>query len=289
MSDLKNFLDSNKYSLRYGEITRFRDPFKSKDNRDIWATQIDWNTYIMGNWSTGEKVVISEEKTISYAEKAEYAYRSLVAEQEAENKKKDVATKVKTIFEMADDASNDHPYLLRKGIDPVDIKQINDMLIIPIYSIGDIVPADELQSIQFIYPDGSKRFAKGGISKGYMLLDNGSTSMFVICEGYATGVSILEHLKQNQITASVIVAFNCHNLLDVGKYIRENFRSSNIEIWADNDASGIGEIKAKEVQEIVGATIKIPPFNEFEKSQGLTDWNDYFNQQNKHNEVHTHV
>jgi len=61
-------------------------------------------------------------------------------------------------FNAAQPADLNHPYLIAKGIQQLhgDIRQKGDTLIVPVRINGEIT------TLQFISPDGSKRFLKGG-------------------------------------------------------------------------------------------------------------------------------
>ena len=65
-----------------------------------------------------------------------------------------------------------------------------------------------LQSLQRIYPDGSKRFLVGGkIQGGHFVIRGQQEKPIAICEGLATGASI------HQATGwTVYVAFSANNL-----------------------------------------------------------------------------
>ncbi|MFC4892240.1 toprim domain-containing protein [Pseudofrancisella aestuarii] len=274
-------LNNHRCSISQGKIVRYADKAKSKNNKDIWIARTSINAYVIGNWRTGEKQIITEDKTYSYQDEYDYKLELEKSKLQRMLLANDIAKQSKRYFESLSEADENHSYLLKKNIKPVDIKQDGKRLVIPIYSIGKYVPVGELQSIQFIYPNGFKQFIKGGASKGYMALDNGSTELLILCEGYATGVSILEYLKANNIAATIVVAFNCHNLSDIGLFLRENYPLSQIEIWADNDLSGIGETKARQVAERVGAIVKLPHLTKEQQERGLTDFNDYLNLKGK--------
>jgi len=60
------------------------------------------------------------------------------------------------ILGAAEPASTDHPYLRRKSISAHGVRQFGDRLLIPVNGPRG------LQSLQFIHPDGTKRFLRGG-------------------------------------------------------------------------------------------------------------------------------
>jgi len=55
------------------------------------------------------------------------------------------------LWQSGYDVCADHEYIKRKGIKPVGIKQIKDMLLVPMSATG----TGEPESLQLIFPDGS--------------------------------------------------------------------------------------------------------------------------------------
>lgn len=124
--------------------------------------------------------------------------------------------------------NDDHPYLVRKQITGIGARVLGDELLIPMkHSAKDLV------GLQRIYPDGQKRFIKGTpLAGAYCTLGTPSkTGTVVICEGYATGVSI--HLATGYC---VVVAFNAGNLGPVSQKICKALPSAQVIVAADDDA-----------------------------------------------------
>lgn len=156
--------------------------------------------------------------------------------------------KAQNIYDKADNASEQHPYLMNKKIKPIGkIKQIGDSLIIPIFKDQQII------SLQFIEPNGDKRFLKDGeVRGGYFYIKGTDDRLFLLCEGYATGVSLFLATGFN-----VLVAFNAGNLSAVGSLIKDK----NVVVCADNDhynEQNIGLIKGLQVSKDLGAGISVP-------------------------------
>ena len=151
----------------------------------------------------------------------------------------------------------DHPYLVKKVIHSHGARKYHESLVIPIYN-----ESDQIINLQFIDPEGGKRFLSGGRKFGCFYIIGNSTKRILICEGFATGASLFEDCRQR-----VVVAFDAGNLLPVVKNIRELSPDSEIIICGDNDISGVGQEKAREAALAIGGKILIPP------TPG-TDWND---------------
>lgn len=151
------------------------------------------------------------------------------------------------------------PYLDRKGI-PLSSGLIlgkgtsGEKLFIPIYEFSAKNKNNlELISWQTIGPDGTKRFPFGGKKKGcfHIIGQINPTKPIVICEGWATGVSLNIHLGQSGYTDGIIVAFDAYNMVSVAKNIRKVYKNTEIIIAADNDESGVGQKEAAKCQKSV--------------------------------------
>ena len=151
----------------------------------------------------------------------------------------------------------DHPYLIRKRIQPHSARLYRHSLAIPIYN-----ESDQLVNLQFISPEGEKIFLLGGRKRGCFHIIGDLTDKIMICEGFDTGASLYEDSGQR-----VIVAFDAGNLLPVAKNIRELSPDSEIIICGDNDLSGVGQGKAKEAALAIGGKVLIPQIPG-------ADWND---------------
>lgn len=173
-----------------------------------------------------------------------------IVEAAIEKKRKEAAEKADKMWASANPAiSASHPYILKKKIIPVGAKQLREQILIPVYR------DKKLRGLQTIFEqadsDGEleivKLFLKGTDKKGSYAplgkLTEDSDVIFV-CEGWATGCSIYEAVKQ-----PVIVAFDAGNILPVVEGLRKRFSSANVVICADNDAhykrNLLTEVKSK--------------------------------------------
>lgn len=183
----------------------------------------------------------------------------------AELNKKQAAALAENTLNRAGKAPKNHPYFLKKRINPrvpIFINHNNE-LIVPVMDL-----AGNVHSLQFINPNGEKRFLPGGAIKGNFYQALTGPDSIVICEGYATGVTISNHYSPK---SSVVVAFNAGNLLPVAKIFRAAFPDKKIVIAADNDKTNTGIKKALDTAQIVNAAISMP---EFTNTESGSDWND---------------
>jgi len=179
----------------------------------------------------------------------------LDSEQERKVRASEAAIEAEKIW-IESDKVEDHPYLAKKQIDPVgEIKISRGALILPCRNEeGKII------SCQYIYSDGKKKFHPGGKTGGTYSIIPGEGET-VICEGYATGVSV--HMATGW---KVIVAFNSGNLEKVAKI----FKDQKPMILGDNDshlAKNVGKIESESAAELIGSECFIP--------DDVTDWNDF--------------
>ena len=153
-------------------------------------------------------------------------------------------------------------------------------LVLPIINIEK-----KLTSFQYIFKkDGEikKRFKKDGITKGCFIPitkrksdpeDPFTNAPLIICEGFATGMSISEAPFFEG--ANVVAALNAGNLKEVAKAFRLFYSKREIIIFGDNDHSkrdNIGRIKAIEASREIHARCFLPRFAPDEADK--TDFND---------------
>ncbi len=121
---------------------------------------------------------------------------------------------------------------------------------------------NKIWSIQFIYENGFKKFIKNSKTKGcYGEFGNKQSNNVFICEGLATGLSILLTIPDFLI----VVAYNCHNLKEVAGNIKAKYPQKNIVIAGDNDLakpSNIGKEKAEETARELGLNLVLPTFKD---------------------------
>jgi putative DNA primase/helicase len=177
--------------------------------------------------------------------------------------------KAEAILNNCDYAPKNHPYLVQKAINPylLPLMTKTNRLVIPVMDLHGTV-----YSLQFISPDGNKRFLKGGAIKGHFYqLSSGpdnSNKSIIICEGYATGVTLYSHYMPE---SKVYVAFNAGNLLSVAITLRKAYPNEEIIIAGDYDQSGTGQARAKEASLAVEGSLTLPLF---QKDETGSDFND---------------
>jgi len=133
---------------------------------------------------------------------------------------------------------------------------------------------DQINSLQFIYDNGDKSFLKNGKVSGYYgKFGNENSNIIYLCEGLATGLSILlakpDHL--------IIIAYNCQNLEKVANNIVKKYPDKEIIITGDNDhfkENNSGKKYTKQTAENLNLKYILPNFNDCDNSSGLSDFDD---------------
>lgn len=222
---------------------------------------------IKENWHSKNIMHFSSEERKNYEKQLEEIHRKIEVERNIRTS--EAKEKALQILKNSNQASADHPYIVKKQINPFNIRENTykniPNLIIPLMDNNDVV-----HTLQFIDPNGNKKFLTGGVKKGNYYKIGEPKTIIYIAEGYATCASI--HEATHECT---IVAFDSGNLLAVAQTIRKKYPNYEIVICADNDAfteNNIGVQKATAAAREITAKIAVPKFKD--TSTSPTDWND---------------
>jgi len=195
------------------------------------------------------------------------AYQARRREDEIKRKAEEIAKheaaakKARSIWNNAALASENQTYLLKKRIKPHGARLGRDnALIIPVVNAKK-----ELVNLQFISETGGKRFLAGGKKKGCFYYIGDNTNKILIAEGFATGASL--HEDTGFLT---VIAFDAGNLKEVAIVLKSLYQDAEIIVCGDNDASGVGQKKAREAALACSGKILIPEVSG-------CDWNDVIN------------
>jgi putative DNA primase/helicase len=142
----------------------------------------------------------------------------------------------------------DHPYLVKKGVQAHGIRLLGDALVIPFRDA-----AGRLCSLQFISPEGEKRFLSGGRKRGRYFAMGQPDGALCICEGYATGASVREATGH-----AVAVAFDAGNLAPVARALRAKF--PRVKLILCGDADPVGVSRATAAARAVRGYLAVPNF-----------------------------
>lgn len=159
-----------------------------------------------------------------------------------------------------------HPYTVTKCIRAHGTRFNIDSLMVPLRDADGA-----MHSMQYIRPNGDKKFMPGGRVRGCFYLIGVPENVLCIAEGFATGASVHEATGH-----AVAVAFNAGNLLPVAIALRSKYPDLNIIICADDDHQTPGNpglTKAKEAARQVGGLLAVPKFGECRQGTAK-DFND---------------
>jgi phage/plasmid primase-like uncharacterized protein len=172
------------------------------------------------------------------------------------------------LWNAAPSASNDHPYLKRKGLtnNSGALKQDGADLVIPIWSVATDC---EFQGIQRISPDGEKRFPPGTVIKGgcaipweydrFDRIAGSKSSPIVFVEGYSDAASIYA------CGAGLPLAcFGHQNFMAVVKAARNRWPLRDRIVAADNDPGNPKTLEnARAAAREAFAKVAVPSLKDF--------------------------
>lgn len=236
----------------------------------------DWRKGIKENWRMDVSSLSYEQRTYCFSEefkrKAEEERR--IANERRRQQQLESSERARQLWKTLPEAPANHEYLKRKKVNSYGLKINNETgaLGVPLRNKNG-----ELQSIQWIHADGSKRFHPGAPLDGAycMIGEKEAPKVVIIGEGYATMAKV--HELTNELC---IAAISCHKLLETARILHELHPDSKILIAADDDRETArktgrnpGQYYAKLVLEKgLAAGILTPPFEEADTG---TDWDDY--------------
>lgn len=240
-----------------GKIHRYS--CRGKKDKDEWyfACQLDDGHIfcIFGSWRAGvEKKVYKSFHHIVDANKL-MQYQQQMQEKQKEferNLKQDRERAYENMCEfwtgLFDSSSN--AYLLRKGVQPYKVRQHEDLLVIPLQNIDG-----ELETIQKISPDGTKRFFPGlpTIQTFFVFgsLEGARRARFA--EGYATAASIWEATGE-----PVIACFSDRNIINCAIPVKNRY--PQLELILCQDLGKAGDIVAKTWRKEINDNVLKPRF-----------------------------
>lgn len=225
-----------------------------------------------GDWAADEKHEYRswENQRLKKGQKAELNKKikelHQISEQEKAKAQEIAAQKALEIWSSCD-VTGETGYMRRKLIDKLygDVRIEGDDLVIPLRDIHG-----KMWSLQHIKPDGFKKyFPDGKIQNHFITIGSlKGNNEVIVCEGYATGVSI--HKATGK---TVVCAMDCGNLVKVAKDLISPGRT--ILIAGDDDfrnEKNVGRLKASEAAKAVNGNAIFPVFASPEKRG--TDFND---------------
>lgn len=254
-----------------GKMQRFPGYEKGAGNTAAWCKLfLDGRAGVFGDWTVGmSETWFAESETIDSLTDADRARLRKETEQAkseaaAERDVQHAQARERAAAIVAESAPcADHAYPTLKGVKPHGARTYKGSLVLPVCDAAGV-----LHSLQFIAPNGEKRFLAGGRIAGCYFTIGELNGVVCICEGFATGASIHEATGH-----AAVIAFNAGNLLAVARSMRAKYPYSKLVLCADDDENHIGETKAREAAAAVGGYLALPDFGA-DRPTNATDFND---------------
>ena len=260
-----------------GQLHRFPGVGKGRGNTAGWCRLFEDSLGgCFGDWSSGlsETWRAKCNKPYTRAERAAFARRVKAARAHVESARRaphaEAADRANAIWHAATPAPGNHPYLVRKRIQPHGARLHKGALTLPITDF-----ADRMTSLQFISVDGAKRLLSGGRKRGCFIHVAGNMthcSRIILCEGWATGCTLAE----DEPAALVLAAIDAGNLEPVAVAARRRWPNAELVIAGDDDrltAGNPGAAKARAAATASGALLALPQWPA-DAPTHLTDFND---------------
>lgn len=230
-----------------------RYPTEDHPNKRNGAVKFMGDHAFVQNHATHTEVSVWKSDVEVKIDRQAVANQAKKAEEDIRRKQSDAAAKAMWILKQCQFAR--HEYLKAKGFpdEQGNIWKTEDteLLVIPMRSGGKVV------GCQLIDPTGAKKFLFGQqTSFAEFVFD--SKGMHVLCEGYATALSVRLALRSMKIPHTLHVCFSAGNMVKIASKLPGGF------VVADNDASGTGERVAKQI----GWPYWMPP----EEGMDANDW-----------------
>ena len=227
------------------------------DPASLWWC--NWQTGDSGTWCAKADTDLTAAEREALRQRIEADRKA--AESERAERQAEAAQRATVIWDAAQPATTDHPYLAKKQVPSLGLRLAKDgRLIAPLLDgSGKIV------SLQFIAGDGNKRFLKDGKAAGGFFpipaKDGSKDGPLCIAEGYATCATIHEATGY-----AVFCSFNASNLLAVAQMARRRYPEREIILCADRDSptdkypslGGVGVSMASEAARAIGGMLAIP-------------------------------
>lgn len=177
------------------------------------------------------------------------------------------------------------PYLERKGVEGESCRYLGSTLVVPLLRY-DLPRAEALRAVQRIKADGSKLYSKGFAKPGCSVrlgsMDEAQWPLIMVCEGYATGLTLRMATDR---ALPVFVALDAGNLTHVVPLLRTLYPKHRLLVCADDDyrtrdpmtgqLNNPGRTAARAVaRQVPGCDFLTPVFDAATRGEKDTDFND---------------
>ena len=245
-----------------GVLERFRPGGDKAGSRNAWCVFHggDMPAGAFGSWRTGATHWWRAEAPAGADPAQRAAHREQlqdlrrVRDAEQQRVRAAAAEKAARLWRLARPASEAHAYAARKRIRPYGVRQLRDMLVVPVRDVHGT-----LHSLQFIGADGAKRFLTGGRIAGCYCGIGKPQGKLLLGEGLATCCTLFEATG-----LAVAVCFHAGTLEPVACALRGKFPRLRLVVCADNDQATPGNpgvTHARAAACAVGGYLAVPDFS----------------------------
>ena len=210
---------------------------RSKNGAYMFDGKFGWTQ----SWDTDSQVnIYGEKKEFSQSDKTEWLKKKQAQEQDQSTLNIRAVQKVQTLIKSSEIKSHDY-FIYQHLHNSVGHVTENNELVIPMFSL-----TGDLQGAQIItFNSDIKKFEKkmiyGMKAKGAVhRLGNKNALETILCEGYATGLSIKLACDMARLNIAVLVCFSANNLINIAKEL-----TGKAYVFADNDISNVGKTSAE--------------------------------------------
>lgn len=253
-----------------GKLVRFATSDRKNDKAG-WCKLFDDGTGgIFGCWRSGISETWQAASDRNPEEQAAFLVRVKQAKAEAAKLESEIRKQCREksayLWEKGRDVDEKHPYLVAKSVKPYGTRQLRETLLIPLRDT-----AGTMHGLQFILPDGSKRFKAGTAITGCYHAIGQAKDRILIAEGYATGATLHELTGH-----AVACSFTAGNLKPVAEALRQKYPDMLLIVCADDDHATEGNpglTKATEAALAVSGLLAVPRFPATRIAKD-TDFND---------------
>ena len=257
-----------------GILHRFRVEGDKSGSLNGWAV-LHHDHGAAGTWKGGATCTWSSKSTSRMSRSERDAFYAKVREAKAEAQRQreveqqHAADRAAELWSKAKPASADHPYLLRKHVEPGNARQRGELLVLKIEDIDG-----NTRSLQYIAEDGTKKLLTGGAKKSHFVVVAGSlpADLVLLAEGFATASTVARDFPG----ACVLAAIDCGHLLPLAQAVRQRHPAAQIVVAADDDRATPGNpglTKAREAAAAVGGKLVRPVWPPGSPLE-LSDYND---------------
>lgn len=255
-----------------GALHRADDPNGKRGNKLYWYVMHTDGlpAGVLGHWRDGWVRTWTAKTPATDSERNALNERVIEAQRKRrlmrDLAQQDAAVKAVSVWRNAVPADG-HPYLMRKAMPAFNLRQLDGVLLVPLFSPDD----GRLVNLQRIWADGTKRFMPGGRVTGcYWPVGELKLRLFV-CEGAATAAT-LHHMTGDAVAASM----NAGNLIHVARALQRKHPEAEIVIGADDDRltpGNPGQTAARRAAAELGIEVASPDWPP-DAPDDLTDFND---------------